>query len=40
MWETSNTPEAFLTAKCSSVVVVYQRGMSYPANSTIFAWAT
>ena len=28
MWETSNIPARFLTAMCSSIVLVYQMGMS------------
>src|SRR5215204_1060553 len=37
MWERSNSPAAARTARCSSRMPAYWRGISHPANSTIFA---
>src|SRR5438874_6268742 len=40
MCVTSNTPALVRTAVCSSLTLVYQTGISYPANGTIFARRT
>ncbi len=37
MWATSNRPAAPRTARCSSTTLLYQTGISQPANGTIFA---
>jgi hypothetical protein len=40
IWETSNSPAAFLVARCSSWIDEYHIGISKPWKSTILASAS